>query len=282
MSEYLNEVESVIKNIESIDLSNDNAYSKVLEEIKKIKVPVIIYIFPSNSIVFRSRINFDKEFFNNISQITYPKPKYVKNYARANKPEQSVFYCSENRPTAYLELATYLAQETKIGEQISITIAGWMLAEELRLLLIFDPKSSRDSDFYKRHGEAFDDFMNKLPEGYKKGTNRLFNFIGEKFSQYAKGHEDVYKITSAFSNFILSQDKVDGIIYPSISLDGKAFNIALFPEVVDDNKIRINFVSKDVFDIKETDDGKHNFVEIDRFNGKINYEQNSIEWNTSS
>lgn len=283
MSDYLDKIESSIKSIESIDFLNDNSHQEIEEEIQKIgKIPIIIYKFPSNSIIYRARINFDKKKFSKISEITYPKPQFVKNYARVNKPKQSIFYCSENRPTSYLELATYLAQETKIGDKISITISGWMLVENLKLILIYDPESRRYSKFHKLHGKAFDAFIEKTPKKYREGTYRFFNFIGSKFSEYAKNRDDIYKITSTYSDIILSRSNADGIIYPSISLGGDAFNIALLPEVMDDNKVRLMFTSKDVFDIKEINERKHHFVEIERIDGKINYELNTIEWNTGS
>lgn len=279
MDEYLRNVEKAIERINSIDYSRNDSFAKVENEIRRIgKIPIIMYIFQTNNMIFRARINFKTNFFTKFSEISYPKPESVKNYARVNVPNQSRFYGSENRPTSYLELAEYLAQETKIGETISITIGGWMVTDDLKLILVYNPKDTKETEYNKHHKDVFSDFLNKIGEKYKSGTVRLYEFLGEKFSEYAKNRKDIYIITNAFSGIVLSKNKADGIIYPSVPMIGKGFNVALLPSEVDDLKIRLMFASRDTFEIGETEEEKHHFKETKRVDAQLNYKSNTLEW----
>ena len=90
------------------------------------QLPIIIYRLEANELFFRTRINNGVD-FEKITEISYPDEKSVTAYARANKPLQQMFYCSENRPTSYIELLNNW--NGHVGDEITLTIGGWQLVE---------------------------------------------------------------------------------------------------------------------------------------------------------
>ena len=185
-AEYLGHIENSIREIESINFENNWAYEQVIHSMLKIqKLPIILFTEPKGNSIFRSRINNGVIPFETISEISIPNEKYVNDFARANRPRQSLFYGSENRPTSYMEFAMHLAETTPFNEEVSITVGAWELQRDLTFVLVFNPTLPRDNEYNKYHGEAFDDFISKTPEELRKGTIRFFEFIGQKYAELA-------------------------------------------------------------------------------------------------
>ncbi len=278
-SEYLGHIESSIKEIESINFKNNWAYEQIIHSILKIqKLPIILFTEPKGNFIFRSRINNGATQFESISEISIPDEKYVNNFARANKPRQSLFYGSENRPTSYLEFAMHLAETTPFNEEVSITVGAWELQRNMTFVLVFNPKSSRDNDYNKYHGEAFDDFIGKTPEELRKGTIRFFEFIGQKYAELAENNLNNYLITCAYSNIVYAYDQCDGIMYPSVPRAGDAFNVVIKKNTIEEGALSLKTARMDKFIARKQDNGKHDFLnnasmDASRINSK------TIEWN---
>jgi hypothetical protein len=85
-------------------------------------------------------------------------------------------------------------------------------------------------------------------------------------------------LTTAYSNLVFTHDMVEGIIYPSVPFGGNGFNIAFFPKVMDDNRLRLLAVMKNVMRIGLTEDGHFNFVEQSATNGIIDHANRTIRW----
>jgi hypothetical protein len=45
-----------------------------------------------------------------------------------------MFYCSENRPTSYIELLNN--RDGNVGDEITLTISCWQLAESIDVVLV--------------------------------------------------------------------------------------------------------------------------------------------------
>jgi hypothetical protein len=276
--EYLSSVEDSIAEIKSIDFNESDAYEKVVDALLNIqKLPIILYKMPEGDMIYRARINPNNKLFTKVSEISAPKEKYVLKYGRANQPSQVIFYGSETRPVAYLEFVTHLAETTPIGKEAIITIGAWQLAKELKLVLIFNPSLPRDNYYNQHHGEAFDDFISKMPSEYRKGTNKFFDFIGEEYAKLSDNNDETYKITCAYSNIIYSHSDGDGLIYPSVQFRGEGFNVALKKDVVAAKNIQIDSAMADKFIAKQQENGKHNFIN----NASIHVQEikeDNLEW----
>jgi hypothetical protein len=273
---YTDKAEEVIRTISSINKSNGYYYENLLLELSKIeKLPIIIYRLEANELFFRTRINESGDYLR-IKDLSYPDPEYVKSYARVNKPLQQLFYCSENRPTSFIELLNN--RECEVGDEISLTIACWQLVEPLDVVLVFNPANSRSSKYYQKHGVGYDDFITQIDEAYRDGTNKLFKFIGAGFEEPAIENKDVYMLTCAYSNLVFTKEKVEGIIYPSVPFGGDGFNVALFPKVCDENRLRLLDVMKNVMKVELTEDGHNKFVQQSTAKGTIDYSTSTISW----
>lgn len=273
---YIEKVENAIRIIERLDKSKGHYYEKLLFELSKIeKLPIIIYRLSANDLFFRTRIN-DQDNYERIVDLSYPNQQYITTYARANKPLQQLFYCSENRPTSYVELLN--DRKCNVGDEITLTIGCWQLPEPVDVVLVFNPSNSRSNSYYQKHGAGYDDFINKTADVYRDGTNRLFEFIGSCFEKSAKDDKQTYMLTCAYSNLVFTHDLVEGIIYPSVPFGGEGFNIAFFPKVFDDNRLRLLDVMKNVMRVELTEDGHFNFVERSSVKGIIDYSAGTIKW----
>jgi len=280
-AEYLKHIEDSINEIESIDFRNNWSYEKVIHSILKIqKLPIILFNEPKGNFIFRSRINDGVKPFVYVSKISIPDEKFVQNYARANKPKQSLFYGSENRITSYMEFAMYLAECTPFNEEVSITIGIWEIQRDLTFALVFNPEISRDTKYNKYHGEAFDDFIRKTPEELRKGTLKFFKFIGEKYAELADKNTNNYLITCAYSNIIFAYEQCEGIMYPSVPSGGDAFNVVIKKNAINEDVLKLKEVKMDKFIAREQPNGKHDFVNNASMDAS-NIANDKIEWNSS-
>ena len=273
---YIEKINKAIQIIERLDKSKGYYYEQILFELSRIeKLPIIIYRLESNELFFRTRINNGND-FEKIAELSYPDEKYVSAYARANKPLQQMFYCSENRPTSYIELLNN--RDGNVGDEITLTIGCWQLVEPVNVVLVFNPLKTRDNKYNQMHGQGYDSFIEQTDEEYKEGTNRLFEFIGSYFDKPANGEKQTYMLTTAYSNLVFTHDQVEGIIYPSVPFGGDGFNVAFFPKIANDNRLRLLDVMKNVMKIELTADGHFNFVEQSATKGIIDYGSGAIKW----
>lgn len=277
--EYMQHIESLISEIRNLNFNNNWVYEQIVYSFLKIrKMPIILFPYKEGNLIFRSRIN-NKEYFNKISEISAPKNEYVHNYARANKPRQTLFYGSENRPTSYMEFAEYLAESTNFGKEISFTIGGWRLKKDLVLALVYNPNDKRKMEYNKHYGEGFAEFVARTTNEYQEGTIRFFEFIAEKYSEPVKDNFETYLIISAYSNLVFANEQCDGIIYPSVPSAGDGFNVVLKENVILENKIELEFARKDSFIATKQDNGKHNFINIKNEEAvNIDLKKGTIKW----
>lgn len=159
---YIDEVNTAIIKIERLDKTKGYYYEQVLFELSKIeKLPIIIYRLEANELFFRTRINNGYD-FETFADLSYPDEKYISAYARANKPLQQMFYCSENRPTSYIELLNN--KDGSVGDEITLTIGCWQAVEPIDVVLVFDPSKNRDNEYSLKHGSGYDSFIEQTQE----------------------------------------------------------------------------------------------------------------------
>jgi len=276
--EYLKHIEDSIEEIRAIDMKNSWAYEQVIHAILKIeKLPIILYKVPVDSFIYRARINAKTDLFTKVSEISAPKKKHVLNFGRANKPSQVLFYGSETRPVAYLEFSTQLSKTVPIGEEAMITLGAWKLLKEIQLVLVFNPLLPRDNYYNKLHGAAFDDFISQSPVELRKGTIKFFEFIGSEYAKLAEENCESYLITCAYSNIIFAYKESDGIMYPSVPLGGKGFNVALKEDIHENGHLKLVSALVDKFIAKQQENGKHEFKNNARKDAQT-IKETEIEW----
>lgn len=280
-NDYFKIIEDAIKKIESINFDNSWSYEQILHAIIKIPYfPLIRYKEPKGNRIFRSRINKGEKLYELVSKISLPKEKHVTNYARANKPRQPLFYGSENRPTSYLEFALDLADKTPFGENVLITVGAWELTRDLELGLVFDPSSPRENEYNIYHGKGYDAFIDQAPKELIKGSQLFFEFIAKKFSEPVVEDHQTYLITCAYSNIVFAYGQCDGIIYPSVTGGGDAFNVALKKDVIKNGGLELKRVHVDEFIARKQSNGKHEFINTASMDA-MEIENGIIKWGTT-
>jgi len=286
----LHDLQSQLRFIDSIHEDDEQGYEKILKAFINIKdIPAFTNIFyrigndNKPNVTFRTRTHTDSDFFDKIGDISTPPNWIVKSYGRCNRPNQSVFYSSENRPTSYMELVEYWAREKNIGEKISVTIGVWEFQRDLKFYIIPKPNLKERRTYEEKHyGSIYDQKMaeNGFVGHPKQVSDMVFEFMYNKFSKSAKNDKRTYMITSAFSNLMLASLDIDGIIYPSVPFGGNGYNSAIKKSVVESGALKLVDVTKDSFIIGETEEGKHHFVQYDTFSTKdINHKTGEIKWN---
>ena len=146
------------------------------------------------------------------------------------------------------------------------------------MVLVFNPLNDRNNVYNQKHGRGYDSFIEQTAEEYRDGTQRLFEFIGSNFNKSASGDRQTYMLTTAYSNLVFTYDRVEGIIYPSVPFGGNGFNVALFPKIINDNRLRLLSVMKNVMKIEVGKDGHYSFVEQSATEGIIDYVNGVIRW----
>jgi hypothetical protein len=260
-------INNVIAELEAIDPSEEYAYEKTILAFLKIKnFPVLNYEIPAGSIVFRSRTHEENNFFKNVSDISLTPNSFVKSFARCNRPFQSKFYCSENRPTSYMELLNNWVATKNYRDKIYVTIGRWELKETLSTIIITTPeKEKRISNFDKAHGAAMDTFIENCKPEIREATATLYGYLFDKFRSSASSNPQIYIITTAYCNLALSHlnDKANGIYYPSVPFTGQGVNFAISSDFVKKGNMELTHVFRNEIGISENENKKYHFKETE-------------------
>ena len=207
------------------------AYERALFIFKAIEhLPVFIYTFERTIKIFRTRTHDTPERFLKVLDIANTPRKFVKDFARCNRPYQSIFYGSENRRTSFMELIEYWIETKNLGEQLFITMGLWENTIPINFIILTTPdKNKRVSQFDKDYGLAYDNLIKNKSKEEQEYYGFFFKYMFEKFRKPAKNDPRTYIITAAYFNLAIieAQGKADGILYPSVPFEGNGVNLAL-------------------------------------------------------
>ncbi len=267
--------------LEGLNINDELVYERAFMIFNSIgHLPVFISHIPAGKFIFRTRTHETPDLFKTIPDISITPRNYVREFARCNRPYQSIFYCSENRPTSFMELLEYWAATKKFGDKLWITIGRWQVLNDLNLIMVTSPdKSKRVSEFDKFHGDGYDLHLKDRSDEEKEFSAIFFEYMFEKFRKPAKNDLKTYVITTAYSNLALLQakDLADGITYPSVPFGGQGTNMAVKESYLPNLKLTHAMWTE--FEITPTEEGKHNFTESKSIlTEKINYNSQTIEW----
>lgn len=276
-------VEKAIALLETINPENEYAYENaVLAYLTIGRLPVLQYDIPAESVFFRTRTHENDDLFPLISDISITPNQFVKDFARCNRPFQSKFYCSENRPTSFAELVEYWSDTKKIGDKVYVTIGRWKLKKTLTGIIVTTPdKENRVSEFDKEHGAVMETFIEQTDAEIRGATVLFYRFLFDKFRKSAKNDRKTYIITTAYCNVALahSQCKVDGIYYPSVPFGGQGINFAINSDYVSDNNLELTHILRNELTVSKDENGKHGYTETGKVEASgFDTENNLIRW----
>jgi len=272
----INEIERAISKIRIVDLNEEDAYSKI-EHI--IKHDIIQIALPSKN--FKSGLKFHRccnnddiyNEFQTIDRLSFRCDlENIKDFGRANKPYQSIFYAADIRPTAISETSK-IARGKNYGniDKFSITTSQWESISELNLTLIVNNKIAQErNELINAFNVDLDQLTKDIFKNDSEKVFELLNFLSDEFAINTKDNCNLYKISCAFAQ--LAYQVSDGIIYPSLQRLLEGVNFAIKPESV---KEKLKFISatRDIFAKK----GENEFIHIDT-KSTIGYDGNRLIW----
>jgi len=274
-------VKNVIEKLEAINPENEYAYEKaVLAYLTIGRLPVLLYDIPEKSVFFRTRTHEKDDLFQSISEISITPNHFVKNFARCNRPFQSKFYCSENRPTSFAELVEYWSETKEVNDKVYVTIGRWQLTKPFRGIIVTTPdKENRVSEFDKEHGAVMETFIEQSDLEMREAIILFYRFLFEKFRKSSKHDPKTYIITTAYCNVALahSEGKADGIYYPSVPFGGQGVNLAINSEFI--KNLELTHVLRNELTVSKNGNNKHEFTETGKIDASsFSFAQNLIQW----
>jgi hypothetical protein len=277
-------VKKSIEDLKQIDFKNEHSYEQTIWKfLTCVQLPNYVYTIPKDTIIFRTRTHKENEdFFENISQIGITPKEYIADFGRCNRPAQSVFYASENRPTSYAELIESWTKSKGIGDGVKVTIGAWKLKKNMDVVVVTSPnKHERVSEYDKVHGDYLDAELARIEdENVRKSMQEIYKFLFDIFRKPANGDKLNYILTTAFSNISLMHPdaQTDGIYYPSVPFLFQGVNYAI-TESFATNNLELVSALRNEFLVTSDADGKHHFSEVGNDRAKrIDIEKDLIIW----
>ena len=245
-------------------------------------IAVIPIMLLAEQKVLRTRPNKD-DFFGYIHELSYPPAEFART-DRASLEGKPMFYASVftkdtektkslPRIVSALETIPLLKDIGASGVKV-MTQSVWMVNEPIHAFAF------PFSDKYKRACSEID-MLNKgwnktLIMNYSNESIEFFTYIGDLMA--LPQTSCLYDITATCVDYILSNFNFEGVIYPSVPVEGEGMNICIKPAVVDSkisfsgaaievilrsgmqSRIEVlghaNIISDDAFEWIITNDGK--------------------------
>lgn len=225
------------------------AIHSILNTIGK-KMPLGCFILHAGSEIIRVRPNrnFD-ETFNTRSELHYKPQEFNTTYQRASTPNQTIFYGSLTqqisekvkvylpRLASTLEAIPWIRDNDASGMQ-KITYSRWKVVGDIPLYPVVFNSTFTNNPLVKRFMDFTISYIKEQNPEDADDILSLFRYISNEFGKIHVSNNDYhYLITSIFTEILLSRSKgrFHGIIYPSTRVYGDDSNVAIHPDVVDNN-----------------------------------------------
>lgn len=188
--------------------------------------------------VLRTRPNGD-DFFSYVYELSYPPAEYART-DRASLAGKPMFYASAftknaNKTHAYprivsaLETMTLLRSKGATGVKC-MTQSLWNVNDNIHMFAF--PFSEKYKRACEEIGMLKSGWETLLRESYSKESIEFFTYIGDLMAEI--NTSCLYDVTATCVDYILTHFKFEGVLYPSVPLEGEGINICLKTNVVDD------------------------------------------------
>tara|TARA_R110000744_G_scaffold231601_1_gene349742 strand:- start:1934 stop:2842 length:909 start_codon:yes stop_codon:yes gene_type:complete len=238
------EIKDIIRKLKELDLSK---YPK--EEIENLikevgKMGFILVTFHKGKSVMRARPNYNGERFSEKSDFSFKPQEFNKTYQRASTPNQTMFYATtvpdklepgeldNTRIIGVAETIPMLRDKTKSGYQ-KISFGRWYVKEDIDLIAIIHKDTYlKESSYTQELVSAYHKFIKGVPKEIVDRSLEFQTFLADEFAKENINKDFDYMISAVFSE-MATKNRVDGIIYPSVRVGGKGFNIAITPKATE-------------------------------------------------
>jgi hypothetical protein len=263
------EIEQAILRIEKIDLTQTS-----IENIKEILKTLFTGYIQTTPIIqpgldlFRGIIYNNKP--TNLSFLSYPPIEFAREN-RASRQGQQFFYSATSRQVPLFELG--------LKEGDKFVLARWQTKKELFLNNIGYTQENFTNLNSNRESPQWNN--NEIKPIKNNELNKYIqNYLAKTFSQkIPKDKTYLYKLTIAIAEKLYSEDeeinvKFDGILYPTVPMNGNADNLVLRRSFVDEENLM--FMEAEWVEVKKVYDFKFDVDVLDWANSISNIGE--IEW----
>lgn len=235
------EIDEVINGLKKLDLSiyPEKEIRQLLNNIGAMASTVVTYA--PGKCVMRARLNKDDERFSKKADFSFRPQKCNKTFQRASTPYKTMFYATaipdkikdgeldNMRIIGVAETIPMLKNNTKSGYQ-KISFGKWFVEEKLNLLAIIHKNTYyHESSFTKELVEGFKELSKNTPKELVEKSLKIQTYLADEFSKKEIRGDYDYMISAIFTEIVTNKG-YDGVIYPSVRVDGKGFNIAITPK----------------------------------------------------
>jgi len=246
------QINHVIKELKELDLKSatQTHVEFILSKIRKL--PFFKHIIPSDSFFTRARPLNEGENFSTNEDLRYlPQWKNGK-FQRASTPNGTMFYgvfipneninTESDKPRAIVACeAVDFMRNPKPQESAEATLVygKWRTLKECKLAVILSLDETQNNNPYSiQTSQVYRNWIENKHQDYIEQTKLLIDFFANEYSKFVPEDEHFnYKISGIFSEKILKEGYVDGIIYPSVKTDGIGLCVAIKPDFVNENMI---------------------------------------------
>jgi hypothetical protein len=158
---------------------------------------------------------------HNASQFWHPEPFQVTRFGRANLPYQPMLYCSDGLITAINEV------NGTAGDRIAVIEMELTDDHHGPKVFSLGELRHRYRTRTKIHGAQRDTVLHRMRDmGIDtKLALQIDGFLADVFRHPG---DDLYPLTTAITQFLISPEIIDGVVYPAVS-GGRGANLALKP-----------------------------------------------------
>lgn len=221
------------------------SYQKIISIIKNeiVIIPISIAKIHEGYSIYRARINNNDEIFTSENEISYRTDyQNLNKYGRANIPHQSMFYGAfQSTEVEYprivnlFELSELFRNPNDLDGEVTLTIGKWRIKKEFQAIeMVFSKGNVQNNEDIKN---AFEYQRNLMVKAYPEQINQIekvLEYFSDEFAKKEINNHFDYMITAGYTNLALGQNGyLQGVTYPSVRMDYKANNIAIFPETVE-------------------------------------------------
>ena len=205
-------------------------------------IPMFPITVPYGSLLYRARaIPYNQPTYDKLADFKPPGKQYQKNeFGRANKPYQTLFYCSTEMKVAAMEVCQDYKNIRNPQFEVGWVVIGvWKVIDYCGLLLsnlCFSDDALSNRKDVQSELLSYQNQMKQnsqkhpLPENTIKVTELLLKFFSEEFSKNKINNHNDYKLSTAYADRLFSNKNVnifDGLRYPSVPMKYLGDNIVL-------------------------------------------------------
>lgn len=238
---FLMQITEIIERLKNLDLKT---YPKA--EIESLfdkigKIGHIQVVFHAGKEMIRARPNDVGERFEKRSDYLFKPQNRNTTFQRASTPDRTMFYATvvpdnlepgeldNMRVIGLAETFPFLKDKTKSGYQ-KISFGKWVVTEDIHLIAIIQKdKYYQESGYTRELADGYGFFIQTVPEIIRDRSLAFTTFLADEFSKDIIRGDFDYLISALFTENVVNRG-FDGVLYPSVQVGGKGFNVAIKPE----------------------------------------------------